>query len=265
MAALDNRAHALGLSRDPSLPAAVAMRFESVSKTYPCDHDRLLLRRRLSNWWWCRPPQRRLVLEDVSFEIGPGEGLAVVGLNGAGKTTLLRLAAGITAPDRGRLTVGGPVAALMELGAGFHPDLTGVENIFLNAALLGLSRRQACRQFDRIAEFAELGGLLREPLRTYSSGMVLRLAFAVAIEVAPAIILIDEALAVGDRDFQPKCLQALKRLKAAGKTLVCVSHAIGLVRELCERALWLEEGRVRMLGAAATVLDRYEAAAAPVP
>lgn len=239
--------------------------FAGVSKTYPHNRDRVLLRRRLRNWGRGSRTDRIPALSDISFQAGPGEGLAVVGLNGAGKSTLLRLAAKITAPDAGIIEVHGPVAALMELGAGFHPDLTGSENVLLNAALLGLNRSQARRQFDRIVEFAGIGDALDQPLRTYSSGMVLRLAFAVAVEAAPAIVLIDEVLAVGDRDFQPKCVAALKRLKAAGKTLVCVSHSIGVLRELCDRALWLDSGRVRMYGCAGAVLDQYERAAPPIP
>src|ERR1700676_1733567 len=149
------------------------------------------------------------------------------------------------------------MAALMELGAGFHPDLTGAENLVLNASLLGLSRRKTSEQFDSIVEFSGIADFIEEPLRTYSSGMVLRLAFAVAVRVNPNILFVDEVLAVGDQAFQRKCVDEIKRLKREGTTLVCVSHDIGVVRELCEVALWLAHGKIKMFGPAATILDQY--------
>ncbi len=196
-------------------------------------------------------------LNNVSFNLNAGESLAVVGPNGAGKSTLLRLCAGISFPDQGAVSVNGTVAALLELGSGFHPDLTGAENVLLNASLLGLSRRKALEQFDSIVEFSGISEFIDEPLRTYSSGMVLRLAFSVAVRVDPAILIIDELLAVGDQNFQKKCIDEILRLKAMGKTLICVSHAPNTLRDLCERAIWLERGRIVKSGATDEVLNEY--------
>ena len=202
-------------------------------------------------------------LDDVSFELRSGQSLAVVGSNGAGKVVCLRLATGISIPDNGKVDIHGSIAALMELGAGFHPDLTGAENLVLNASLLGLSRKKTYEEFDSIVDFAGIGEFIEEPLRTYSSGMILRLAFAIAVRVNPDVLFIDEMLSVGDSQFQSKCVEEIKRLKHAGKTLVCVSHDIKVVRELCELALWLEHGKMKMFGPAATVLDAYEDVARP--
>jgi ABC-type polysaccharide/polyol phosphate transport system ATPase subunit len=146
----------------------------------------------------------------------------------------------------------------MELGAGFHPDLSGAENLVLNASLLGLSRKKTYEEFDSIVEFSGIGEFIEEPLRTYSSGMILRLAFAVAVRVNPDVLFIDEMLSVGDQQFQSKCVQEIKRLKHAGKTLICVSHDMNVVRDLCELALWLEHGKIKMFGPTAHVLDAYE-------
>jgi ABC-type polysaccharide/polyol phosphate transport system ATPase subunit len=234
------------------------LRFESVSKSYLRNAGRALLRHRLASWLKRSPLETFRALDDISFEIRAGESLAVVGANGAGKSTLLRLATGISMPDSGRVTIRGSIAALMELGAGFHPDLTGAENLVLNASLLGLSRKKTYEEFDSIVEFSGIGDFIEEPLRTYSSGMVLRLAFAVAVRVNPDVLFIDEVLAVGDQEFQRKCIEEIKRLKHAGKTLVCVSHDTAVVRELCELALWLEHGKIKMFGPADTVLDSYE-------
>ena len=194
----------------------------------------------------------------MSFRVPSGVSLAVVGANGAGKSTLLRIATGITSPDCGRVKVQGTIAALMELGAGFHPDLTGRENVLLNAALLGLTRTETYEQFDSIVEFSGVADFIDEPLRTYSSGMMVRLAFSVAIRANPDILVIDEILSVGDQSFQRKCIDEIKRLKSSGKTLVCVSHATAVLRELCEQALWLEHGEAKMWGTTATVLECYE-------
>jgi len=237
--------------------------FESVSKSYLRNANRSLLRHRLNSWITRTPADRFSALKNVSFEVRSGESLAVVGANGAGKSTLLRLATGVSAPDAGRIKVRGTMAALMELGAGFHPDLTGAENLVLNASLLGLSRRKTYEQFDSIVEFSGIKDFIDEPLRTYSSGMILRLAFSVAVRVNPDILVIDEVLSVGDQEFQRKCVGEIKRLKSAGKTLVCVSHGTAVLRELCDRALWLEHGEVKMCGTLSTVLDRYEGGGKP--
>ena len=197
-------------------------------------------------------------MKQVSFRLERGESMAVVGSNGAGKSTLLSLVAGLAEPSEGRVTVNGRVAALLELGSGFHPDLTGAENLRLNASLLGLSRKRTAEIEDRSVEFSGIEEFIDQPLRTYSSGMIMRLAFSVAIHVDPDILIIDEVLAVGDQNFQAKCFEKIAQLKSAGKTLLFVSHSSGLVRQLCQRALWLQQGEVMMDGAAAAVIDAYD-------
>jgi ABC-type polysaccharide/polyol phosphate transport system ATPase subunit len=202
-------------------------------------------------------------LRNVSFRVEDGESLAVVGRNGAGKSTLLSLVAGLTEPVEGSVAVKGRVAALLELGAGFHPDLTGVENLHLNASLLGLSRKRTAEVYEGILAFAGIGDFIYEPIRTYSMGMTMRLAFAIAVNVDPDILIVDEVLAVGDQAFQEKCRERIRGFKAQGKTLLFVSHSGPMVRELCNRALWLERGQILLDGPAAEVLDAYSASDAP--
>jgi lipopolysaccharide transport system ATP-binding protein len=202
-------------------------------------------------------------LRNISFRVEDGESLAVVGRNGAGKSTLLSLVAGLTDPVEGSVTVKGRVAALLELGAGFHPDLTGVENLHLNASLLGLSRKRTADVYEGILAFADIGDFIYEPIRTYSMGMTMRLAFAIAVNVDPDILIVDEVLAVGDQAFQAKCQDRIRGFKAQRKTLLFVSHSGPLVRELCSRALWLERGQILLDGPADEVLDAYAASAAP--
>ncbi len=247
-----------GLVALSARPSHTVLKFENVSKSYLRNAGRALLRHRLASWLKRTPMETFCALDDVSFEVRSGESLAVVGSNGAGKSTLLRLATSISKPDQGTVTIPGSIAALMELGAGFHPDLSGAENLVLNASLLGLSRKKTYEEFDSIVEFSGIGEFIEEPLRTYSSGMILRLAFAVAVRVNPDVLFIDEMLSVGDQQFQSKCVQEIKRLKHAGKTLICVSHDTYVVRDLCELALWLEHGKIKMFGPSAGVLDAYE-------
>jgi ABC-type polysaccharide/polyol phosphate transport system ATPase subunit len=196
-------------------------------------------------------------LRNVSFHLEEGESLAIVGSNGAGKSTLLSLAAGLTLPDEGQVRVNGRLVALLELGSGFHPDLTGAENLVLNAALLGLSKRKTNELFDRIVEFSGIGEFIEDPLRTYSSGMVMRLAFSVAIQCDPDILLIDEVMAVGDASFQEKSREALAAFRRAGKSMLFVSHAPDTVRHMCDRAIWIDHGAVIMDGSVQNVLDAY--------
>lgn len=196
-------------------------------------------------------------LKNVSFTIGDGETVGVIGRNGAGKSTLLSLVAGLSYPDAGTVTVQGRVAALLELGSGFHGDLTGRENIFLNASLLGLSRQKAESRYGEIVEFSGVGDFIEEPLRTYSSGMMMRLAFSVAIHVEPAFLIIDEVLAVGDAAFQARCNEKIVELKKAGKGLLIVSHAGSTVQKLCDRALWLDHGELAMDGPTEEVVAAY--------
>lgn len=201
--------------------------------------------------------QRLPALQAVSFEVERGEAFGVIGDNGSGKSTLLGLLAGVLRPTRGRVTVNGHVSALLELGAGFHPELTGRENVMLNGVLLGLDRRQIRRRFDAIVEFAELSEYMDQPLRTYSSGMLARLGFSVVAHLEPDVLLVDEVLAVGDVRFQKKCLQKLHQFKEQGVTIVLVSHALADVERICDRALWLDRGRVAALGDAKTVIHAY--------
>ena len=196
-------------------------------------------------------------LDRVSFEVARGEAFGIVGGNGSGKSTLLKLIAGILKPTTGTIAVSGRVAALIELGAGFHPEISGRENIFINGAVLGLERREIAARYERIVEFSGLGDFLEEPVKNYSSGMYVRLGFAVAIHTDPEILLVDEVLAVGDEAFAHRCLRRIEELLAAGRTVIFVSHALGLVEDLCDRVLWLEGGRVRESGAPRRVVDAY--------
>ena len=198
-------------------------------------------------------------LRDVSFEVGPGETLGIVGENGAGKSTILKLIARILEPDAGQVRTNGRLASLLELGAGFHPDLTGRENVYLYGSILGLSRREMRTRFDQIVDFSEVHRFIDVPLKHYSSGMQVRLGFAVAASLDPDVLLVDEVLAVGDEVFQQKCLGRIAAFQRAGKTIVFVSHSLDLVRRLCTRALWLEDGLLVADGAPQEVAERYRA------
>lgn len=235
-----------------------AITFTSVSKTFSLQAQRMLMRGHVSRWLKRGGKQRFAALKNVTFSIPQGQTVGVVGPNGAGKSTLLSLVAGLCPPDEGSVTVNGRVAALLQLGAGFHPDLTGAENLELNAALLGLSGKQTAQAFDRIVDFSGISQFIDQPLRTYSSGMVMRLAFSVAVHVEPDVFIIDEVLSVGDQAFQAKCMDKILEFKREGKTLLFVSHATGAVQALCERALWLDHGELVMDGHAADVLAAYE-------
>ena len=235
-----------------------AIQFQSVSKAFRRHTGRMLLRHRLVNLLRGQHGERFCALKNISFELEEGDGLAVIGSNGAGKSTLLGLVAGLATPDEGSVTVNGRIAALLELGAGFHPDLTGAENVRVNASLIGLSRRRTAELFDQIVDFAGIEDFIGEPLRTYSTGMIMRLAFSVAINMDPEILLIDEVLAVGDQAFQAKCFERIHQFRRAGKTLLCVSHATGMVQELCDRAIWLDHGELVMSGRIRDVIEAYE-------
>ena len=196
-------------------------------------------------------------LRNVSFEIQPGRMVGIIGPNGAGKSTLLRLIGGIGQPDEGSLVVNGRVAGLLELGAGFHPDLTGRENVFVTGVVGGLTRAEVAKRFDSIVAFAELERFIDSPLRTYSSGMYMRLAFSVAVHVQPDVLLVDEVLAVGDLEFQGKCLERIAEFKRNGSTIVLVTHDANTVRDLCDEAVWLDEGEVAEYGEAREVASHY--------
>ena len=206
-------------------------------------------------------------LKDVSFAVDRGESFGVIGRNGSGKSTLLKIISGILKPTSGRITVNGRIAALIELGAGFHPEITGRENIYINGIMLGLTRREIDQRFDRIVEFAGIGEFLDQPVKTYSSGMYVRLGFAVAVHVDPDILLIDEVLAVGDEEFSARCIAKIQEMKYRGVTLVFVTHQLDQVRNLCDRAVWLDHGLVEAIGDPMRVVDAYlqEVSGAPEP
>lgn len=199
----------------------------------------------------------RNVLKDISLEIKKGETVALIGVNGSGKSTLLKLLTKIIYPNSGSIKVNGKLTSLLELGAGFHPDFSGRENIYFNASIFGLTKAEIDKRLDGIIEFSELREFIDNPIRTYSSGMYMRLAFAVAINVDADILLIDEVLAVGDQHFQEKCLNKMKELKAQGKTMVFVSHSMSSVKFLCDRSIWLNEGVIRADGKTEDVIKEY--------
>ncbi len=199
-----------------------------------------------------------LALKHVSFSVDPGEMVGIIGRNGSGKSTILKIIAGVYAPTSGRVHVNGTIAPLIELGAGFHHELTGRENILLNGLLLGLTKKEVLEREPRMIEFAELGDFIDAPVKQYSSGMYMRLAFSVAIEVDPDILLIDEILAVGDTKFQQKCMERIRQFRAAGKTMVFVSHDLNTVRDLCDRVLLVHQGELLEDGPPPIAISRYE-------
>ena len=203
------------------------------------------------------PESSVAALKDVSFAVHKGESFGVIGRNGSGKSTLLKIVSGILKPTSGFVTVNGRVAALIELGAGFHPEITGRENIYINGIMLGLSRREIDQRFPSIVDFAGIGGYLDQPVKTYSSGMYVRLGFAVAVHVDPEVLLIDEVLSVGDEEFSAKCVAKIQEMKYRGVTLVFVTHQLDQVRVLCDRALWLDHGAPRAIGDPVRVVDAY--------
>jgi len=240
--------------------SSLAIDFRHVSKSYPVyesPRDRLkelLTLNRLSfhqDFW---------ALRDVSFTVPRGETFCVVGENGSGKSTLLQIIAGILRPSDGDAKVNGRVAALLELGSGFNPEFSGKDNVYLNGSILGLSSKEIDRRYEAITAFAEIGDFIHQPVKTYSSGMVVRLAFSVAIHVDPEILLVDEALAVGDIYFRQRCMRKVHELRGKGVTIVFVSHALGDVKAIGDTCLWLEKGRVRDLGPTESVISKYLAA-----
>jgi lipopolysaccharide transport system ATP-binding protein len=247
----------------------IAVRFEHVSKSYPI-YSQIL--RGLKASILQAPATLRglrkhrfMALNDVSFEIEQGEALGLIGSNGSGKSTTLALMARVLRPQAGAVEVCGRVCPLLELGAGFHPELTGRENIVLNGVLLGLTRREVLASMDEIVAFSEMESFLHQPLRTFSSGMVARLGFSVAAHLDPEILLIDEVLAVGDVHFQAKCRAKISEFRRRNVTMVLVSHSGDEIRRLCTRAIWLDRGKIVGQGPPDSVLPLYEAAALPTP
>ena len=244
----------------------VAIRVKSLSKCYqlydaPRDRLKQFVAPRLQRLVGQGPKQyfrEFWALKDVSFEVNKGEAVGVIGRNGAGKSTLLQMICGTLSPSGGSVEVAGTVAALLELGSGFNPEFTGRENAYLNASVLGLKSEEIDAKFDEIAAFADIGDFLEQPVKTYSSGMLMRLAFAVNTGVDPEILIVDEALSVGDAPFQSKCFKRLRQLIADGTSILFVSHDISTVRSICTRALWLNSGQAAMWGDAQEVAKEYE-------
>ena len=233
------------------------IQFQGVSKIFHRHTGRKLIRHHFRDRLRRNPEHDFYALKNVSFQVDEGERVAIVGRNGAGKSTLLSLVCGLAVPEKGRVEVNGRIAALLELGSGFHPDLTGTENVYLNASLLGFTRARTEALFDSIVDFSGVGEFIDEPLRTYSSGMLVRLAFSVALNLEPSILIIDEVLAVGDQAFQEKCFEKVLEFRESGKTLLCVSHSPAILLKLCDRALWLDHGELMMDGKALDVLQAY--------
>jgi len=209
-----------------------------------------------------KPEEAISALSDISFTVARGEAFGLIGGNGSGKSTLLKIVAGILKPSRGRVAVDGRVSALIELGAGFHPEISGRENVYINAAVLGLTRAQVDERFDDIVEFSGLGDFIDEPVKNYSSGMYVRLGFAVAVHTDPDVLLVDEVLSVGDEAFAHRGLRRIEEMLAQGRTLLLVSHSLGLMETLCDRLLWLDRGVPRLLGEPRRVIDAYRMAVA---
>lgn len=241
------------------------IRFNGVSKIFRRHTGQRLLRQQIRDLFQHNPENDFHAIRNLSFEIAEGERVAIVGRNGAGKSTLLSLVCGLAAPEKGTVEVKGKVAALLELGSGFHPDLTGEENILLNASLLGFTRARTLELYQSIVDFAGIGDFIQEPLRAYSTGMIMRLAFSVALNLEPAILIIDEVLAVGDQAFQEKCFERILDIRDSGRTLLCVSHSAAMLLQLCERALWLDHGELMMDGPVGDVLQAYGGQAAVAP
>lgn len=212
--------------------------------------DRVLFRNR-------NKYEERWVLNGISFDVAKGEAVGLIGHNGCGKSTLLKLMTRILYPDAGSITIKGRVSSLIELGAGFHPDMSGRENIYTNASIFGLTKKEIDDRLDTIIEFSELQDYIENPVRTYSSGMYTRLAFSVAINVDAEVLLIDEILAVGDAAFQSKCFDKMMEIKAKGTTIVIVSHALSQIEQICERTIWIDEGKIRMMGTPNDVHPEY--------
>ncbi len=235
----------------------IAIDVNHVTKTFKLYSDKpQTLKERLVRGWKNKT-EERTVLKDINLEIDKGETVALIGVNGSGKSTLLKLMTKIIYPNKGTLKTYGKLTSLLELGAGFHPDFTGRENIYFNAAIFGLTKKEIDDRLQSIIEFSELGDFIDSPVRTYSSGMYMRLAFSVAINVDAEILLIDEILAVGDQHFQDKCFTKLEELAKSKMTIVIVSHSLDSIKKLCNRAIWINEGKVAMDGKCSEVIDEY--------
>ena len=236
----------------------IAIKVDHVYKSFNIYYDRAnTLKERMLFFARNKRREKREVLKDINLDIKKGETVALIGVNGSGKSTLLKLMTQIIFPNKGTIETKGKLTSLLELGAGFHPDFSGRENIYFNSSIFGLTRKEIDERLDKIIEFSELQDFIDNPVRTYSSGMYMRLAFSVAINVDADILLIDEILSVGDQHFQEKCFNKMRELKKEGKTMVFVTHSMDSVKNLCDRAVWLYDGQVRMDGNTDEVVDEY--------
>lgn len=234
-----------------------AIEVRNMSKRFKVDYDKAHTLKEKLLFWNRGKTEYHEVLKNISLDIKKGETVALIGTNGSGKSTLLKLMTKIIFPNEGTIETDGKLTSLLELGAGFHPDFTGRENIYFNASIFGLTKKQIDRRIDEIIEFSELGEFIDNPIRTYSSGMYMRLAFSVAINVDADILLIDEILAVGDQHFQEKCYAKLEELRDSGKTIVIVTHSLGVVKQLCHRAIWIYKGEFKLDGDPTYVIGEY--------
>lgn len=236
----------------------IAIKVDHVYKSFNVYYDRAnTLKERMLFFARNKRKEKREVLKDINLEIKKGETVALIGVNGSGKSTLLKLMTQIIFPNKGKIETRGKLTSLLELGAGFHPDFSGRENIYFNSSIFGLTKKEIDARLDQIIEFSELQEFIDNPVRTYSSGMYMRLAFSVAINVDAEILLIDEILSVGDQHFQEKCFNKMRELKRKGKTMVFVTHSMESVKNLCDRAVWLYDGQVRMDGNTDEVVKEY--------
>lgn len=236
-----------------------AIEVHNITKKFRVYNDKGHTLKELALFSRRRKYEERVVLDGISFEVKKGEAIGIIGHNGCGKSTTLKLLTRIMYPDSGTIEMKGRVSSLIELGAGFHPDMSGRQNIYTNASIFGLTRREIESRVENIIEFSELQEFIDNPVRTYSSGMYTRLAFAVAINVDADILLVDEILAVGDANFQAKCFNKLKQIKSEGTTIVIVSHSLGQIEEFCERSIWIHEGKIKAQGNPRDVHPQYMA------
>ncbi len=236
----------------------IAIKVDHVYKSFNIYYDRAnTLKERMLFFARNKRREKREVLNDINLDIKKGETVALIGVNGSGKSTLLKLMTQIIFPNKGTIETNGKLTSLLELGAGFHPDFSGRENIYFNSSIFGLTKKEIDARLDQIIEFSELKDFIDNPVRTYSSGMYMRLAFSVAINVDADILLIDEILSVGDQHFQEKCFNKMRELKKEGKTMVFVTHSMESVKNLCDRAVWLYNGKIRMDGNTDKVVNEY--------
>ena len=235
----------------------VKIKVENVYKTFDVYLDKANSVKEKLLFWSRNNKEKREVLKNINVTINKGEAVALIGVNGSGKSTLLKLMTKIIYPNKGKVETYGKLTSLLELGAGFHPDFSGRENIYFNASIFGLTKKEIDKRIKEIIKFSELEKFIDNPVRTYSSGMFMRLAFAVAINVDADILLVDEILSVGDQHFQEKCLNKMKELKQEGKTMVFVTHSLGSAKELCNRAIWLHNGELKLDGEPENVINEY--------